>query len=334
MKIFYKLLVSVIFCAIITSCSTSQTISVFGNPGTEIYSPDMDRVGVVDNKGIAKIKIASDDYYAYLMSFNKSTGDFVPFALDYKECNYLDEQVLRGVGYTVMFAGAFAGFVGAIAAIDGSDDVARDFFVPGSAGMLLGAAISMPSYCRLNQIQQTWKYKYLPTHQSNESFTFTYPENSGVNKLSISQIETPAKTLSVEKPSSIEGVSEVRSKTSKSTRNIRNYGKILMGTYIGSGELLQGEAVIESYNNMLVRLKRVDNKTVTVEVIDHEGAPFFSSVSNYSIRKNNNGTYELTLKGIPSAKIKIDKNKKLTYVHPKVSIDDEIYTLKISAIQK
>lgn len=335
MKIFYKILVLIIFCAVITSCSTSQTISVFGNPGTEIYSPDMKKVGVVDNNGTANIKISSDDYYAYLMTYNQSTKELVPFALDYKYCGYYGDDFLTYTGGTLVTAG-LVGCIGGVAAFcTGADDIASQFLVAGGGATLLGTCIVMPGVFRSNQTQHEWKYKYLPRHQTNEKFQFTYPmDYAEINKPTILQTEVSTKTNPTEEQTSAEGVSKVTPRTSKSTRSIKNYGKMVMGDYVGSGKLLQGETVIESYNDMVVSLKRVDNNTVTVKVIDNEGVSFFSSISNYSIRKKDNGDYELTLKGIPSAKISIYKNKKLTYVHPKVNIDDELYTLEISAILK
>lgn len=96
---------------------------------------------------------------------------------------------------------------------------------------------------------------------------------------------------------------------------------------------MQESEVIETYNDMILILKRVDKDNVMVEV--HEsGLPFFNSAGKYSIKKDDSNKFTLTLDGIPSATITIDKGNQLVYFNPKVNIDKEVYTLKITAIKR
>ena len=60
------------------------------------------------------------------------------------------------------------------------------------------------------------------------------------------------------------------------------------------------------------------------------GESFFGSELEYTIRKTDDG-YELVLNGIATAVISIDHNGKLSFTHPKVNIDGELYTLSINA---
>lgn len=174
-----------------------------------------------------------------------------------------------------------------------------------------------------------YSYKYLSTQKTNDDFMFSAYQNTGEKRtLGVRNTVINNKNTATTSSSSI-----AKSRTSKSTKTLKNYGKTLAGTYIGAGKLLQNESVIESYTNMKVTLKRVDNNTVTVEVIDNNGEEFFSSSSKYNISKSDNGGYVLHLEGIPSARISINNNT-LSYYHPKVNIDGEIYTLEISASRK
>lgn len=61
------------------------------------------------------------------------------------------------------------------------------------------------------------------------------------------------------------------------------------------------------------------------------GSLYFSSTCLYSVTEKNKGGYNLKLKDIPEASIKIDKNGNMSYYHPKVDIEGDIYILKISA---
>lgn len=83
MKRLIEILGIVVCVILLHSCTTSQKITVQGTPGTEIYSPAMERLGVVGPNGKVSFKISSDDYFSYLMSKNAGANELIPFALDY-----------------------------------------------------------------------------------------------------------------------------------------------------------------------------------------------------------------------------------------------------------
>lgn len=54
-----------------------------------------------------------------------------------------------------------------------------------------------------------------------------------------------------------------------------------------------------------------------------------SSPLIYEVHINKNGAYLLNIEKLPEAVIQITKNGKMTFTHPKVNIDNQIYTLEI-----
>ena len=89
MKTNIKLLLVVGMFISLFSCTTSQKITVYGVPETEIYTPNKVKLASIDNTGKAEIKLPSDGYYGLLLSHNKTQDTYIPFALDYKRKNYL-----------------------------------------------------------------------------------------------------------------------------------------------------------------------------------------------------------------------------------------------------
>lgn len=81
MKKIYIIYSLIFVCYFLNSCTTSQKIVVEGTSGTEIYSPAMDRLATIDSNGRTGVKLSKDGYYAYLMSHQPNTNQFVPFAL-------------------------------------------------------------------------------------------------------------------------------------------------------------------------------------------------------------------------------------------------------------
>jgi len=163
-------------------------------------------------------------------------------------------------------------------------------------------------------------FKYLDTQKTNDKFAFTAYDNTGERR-----------TVGAAASMGAEPYSMARPRTSKSVRTLGDYGKAVAGTYRGTGKLRQGDNVIESYTGMTVTLERTGRNTVAVNVVDGNGEPFFGRADTYGIKKDFGQGYSLTLNGIPSATISVDGSGKLVYLHPKVSIEGEIYTLEISA---
>ena len=90
---------------------------------------------------------------------------------------------------------------------------------------------------------------------------------------------------------------------------------------------------LSEYSAMKVVVLRIDNYTVNIDVVEN-GDSYFSSKTKYQVKKKGKNTYVLSLEGISDAFITIDNAGHLTYIHPKVNIDGEIYTLNITANKK
>lgn len=73
-----------------TSCHCSMKMTVYGNPGTEIYKPSGEKLATISNTGNAQVKLECMRYYGYLISKNPYTGQALPFLLDYKKHNRHD----------------------------------------------------------------------------------------------------------------------------------------------------------------------------------------------------------------------------------------------------
>lgn len=333
MKRLIEILGIVVCVILLHSCTTSQKVTVQGTPGTEIYSPTMERLGVVSSNGKVSFKISSDDYFSYLMSKNAGANELIPFALDYKRHSFIGTQILKWTGYTVVTAGAFAALVGGFACIGGDgDEVGEPFLAAGGVAAALGTIIGMPADMRSNQTQYEHKYKYLSVQETNQDVHFTQIVDVGYRKTK-QNYDNNAPYVSDRanngSPSSI----ATRRKSSVSKRTLNDNAKLVSGSYFGTGYLTQKGKIVEEYDNIKVVILRIDNNNVNVDVFEN-GESYFSKTNKYQVTKKGKNTYILSLDGNSDALITIDNAGHLTYIHPKVNIDGEIYTLNLTANKK
>ena len=315
------------------SCTTSQTISIAGTPGTEIYTPDKDKIAVIPATGKAKVRIPGDVYYAYFMSHQVGSNEFVPFALDFNRCNYTGKRAARILSYPAAALGVIMVGLGAANTVGEEDGSLRGPFIGG--GTIITAAgitSAIALHKQLKQTQLRYRYKYLSSQSTNEDFTFTHPIDNGFIRTvkNEPQHSEPHVENTEGTPAATSTVIRRRGKTSTAARNLRDNGKQVAGTYIGTGRLILNGEEMENYTDIKVVIKRIDKNNVIVEVYENSEA-FFNTGDKYSIKKAGNGQFTLSLIGIPSATITISKNKNMVYFHPKVNIDGEIYTLEIKA---
>lgn len=334
MKRLIELLGIVVCVILLHSCTTSQEITVQGTPGTEIYSPRMERLGVIGSNAQVSFKISSDDYFSYLMSRDAGSNQLVPFALDYKKHSYTGTQVLKYLGYGINAAGALSCLVSVLTCINGDfEEVGTPFFAGGGAAVLLGTAIGMPAEARSNQTQYKYKYKYLSIQNTNQDFRFAPIVDLGDKKTLQNDGVSETVATTINHNDSATSSTAARKKSSVSRRTLNDNAKLVSGTYSGTGYLAQKDKIIEKYSNVKVVVSRIDNNTVNVDVIEN-GESYFSTKSKYQVKKKGKNTFVLSLNGIPDAFIKIDNAGHLTYIHPRVNIDGEIYTLNITATKK
>lgn len=333
MKRLIELLGIVICVILLHSCTTSQKITIQGTPGTEIYSPAMERLGTVSSNGKVSFKISSDDYFSYLMSKNAGANELIPFALDYKRHSFIGTQILKWTGYTVVAAGAFSALVGGIACIGGDgDEVGGPFLAAGGGAAVLGAIIGMPADMRSNQTQYEHKYKYLSVQETNQDVHFTQIVDVGYRKTK-HNYDNNAPHVSDRANNGSPSSTATRRKSSVSKRTLNDNAKLVSGSYFGTGYLTQKGKVIEEYAKIKVVIARIDNNNVNIDVFEN-GESYFSKTNKYQVMKKGKNTYVLSLDGISDALITIDNAGHLTYIHPKVNIDGEIYTLNLTANKK
>ena len=309
--------------ATMVSCTTSQTITIKGTPGTRIYTPNNNLLGSIDQKGKVKVKLESDNYYAFLLSQKQGSEELVPFALDFKNSNYSLERGLYGLFATIDIVGCGAMIGGLIPLLSDSESKAgANLVAGGGAAVLAASAYLLPAQSRLGQLQQAYRFKYLSYQTTNENLSFVRPIPSGETRRSVASSRGSSRSYSEEDGSSSSARS--RNLSDKSSRSVKSLSKDVEGDYVGAGKLQSGNETVEEFKNAKVIITSVDKNTVSVDVLDDSGEPFFNKQSNYTVKKGRQGNYTLTHQSISSATITIS-NGKMTYSHPRVNIDGDIY---------
>lgn len=160
-----------------TSCYSSQTIKVNGNPGTQIYSPGWSYIGTIPNSGELKIKINDDSYFPFMLSLAQNDDKIIPFGIDYTHKNRPWASVANGAGLTIATAGLIGTVAGTIGVACDSENETMGMFLGSSlAAAGLGVAIGMPGDCRRKQTAYKYKYKYLASQHTNENIHFSRPD--------------------------------------------------------------------------------------------------------------------------------------------------------------
>ena len=154
----------------LSSCQTTEKFVVRGTPGTEIYAPTQERLGVIDYDGIAHIKISSDVCYTYLLSKDNSSPFYVPFALDYKNKSYIGSRALLVAEGAVFLTSLTTCLVAALTSGDDDAPLASVGFlaIPAAFGI-------MATSSQLTQTTRLWQFTYCETQHTNSDLNFTQP---------------------------------------------------------------------------------------------------------------------------------------------------------------
>lgn len=316
----------IIACALsVVSCETTTTIKVSSNPGDRIsvngdgytlgvrktlpyegrYLINEDWGGRVPSNGKLKVKM-NDDIRRFLCmsssprdSVNGANGIMVPFALDYK---------YRG-GYALLWT-------------------------VGSVLLLPTAGLGGFFWQMAEQSAYKYHYKYLLNQQTNNDLTFTQPNITYLTPPSYKKRQIQD-SMSLEKQTDNTSPNNNTKQIGEvSTRKLSDFSTPISGFYSGRGNLVLNGKIIEFYTEINVDVKRIDNNTVSVQIIDEKGEPFFSSLSEYVINRMQNGKATLSNKKFSDATITIDTDYNLSFSHPQVNIDGTIYRLNITAKRK
>ena len=326
MKLLYRF-IAIMVVALLTSCSTTEKFIVSGIPNTKIYTPTYEHVGTVGSDGTTQIELTSNHYYAFLLSKDAESDAYIPFALDYKYKNRAGTQFLKWTGIGIGAVGLYSELMGAIfIAVDPDmEDVSISMAAGGLAATLAGLSFGVPAASRMDQTSYEYQFKYLNNQSTNSDLNFTKAVFTEPYK-NAGQVNHDISTSPIVEETSV----SKKQLTEKSAKTLKNYGKQVANTYVGTGKLTQNKTTIESYSNIKVKVEYVNKDEVKVNVTESNGSDFFTNYSLYKVEKKKNGSYLLTHSKIASATITIDANGNLKYNHPKVNIDGEVYNLQIT----
>jgi hypothetical protein len=308
---------------------------VYATPGTQIYSPDSlsTPIATVTNSGRTEIIASSDVYYGYLLAKYPGQDIRIPFGLDTKHKSTTGEGVAMGLGITMAIAGIGAMTAGVITmCTDSENSSIGTLYGCGGGAALVGAGIVASEQSRLEQLSHKYQYTYQKNQNALEMGTaplISRDPKKGETATATQQGSQRKKAVS--SASQSDGKNNTILGSAAKTRS--DYAKNIQGTYVGTGSLLKLSTIEERYSNVKIILERIDKSHVKVTFYEAD-EEYFESPDTYEIKYNSDGSYSLIIPTISSATITIDKKGNLTYLHKKVIIDGDTYTLKASVVKK
>ena len=258
MKRIQIFLLAIITSITLNSCNGTKEITIIGKPGTEIYSNDMQKISVIDNKGIAIVDVNNNSSFncepfgCVFFSHEKESNTYIPFALNFEKKKFGHNQMWTAI-----------------------------FICP--------IPILNPFFFMVDYLDWQTKYhfKYLPEQTTNQDIVFTPLKQTAdyktLDKSSQNVSQTKANT-------------ERRKFNSGSSQSNKDPMSVITGTYSGKGELLDGSDVIEEYTDLSIVIKKKSESTVSVEVLASDGYSYFDEEMIYSVNRQDN-QYVLKQKG-------------------------------------
>lgn len=334
----------VVVSLVISSCAAYkyQQINVKAKPGTIVSTPSRAQTWVALESGNVTIKLPRDAYYAYMWASPAFDSDVsVPFALDYKDRRYAELDVMEYSGMGLTAAGLIPVLAGTIALGAGDEGVGPSLFAGGGISALIGSGLGAAGGIPKMRMQMKYHFEYASVQNANTDLHLTKPVMDYVEDRPKAKGESAYGTETSEVPSkSVFGAQKTtkssrsvsgKTSTSRSAHSIKKAD--VSGSYTGSGQLFKGNDVIESYSNIKIVIKSAPNQPqgkVVVNVLESNGGEYFSEPSVYYVKADAKGECVLVHGDISSATITIYSDGRITYNHPLVEIDGEIYNLKIS----
>lgn len=332
----------VVVSLVISSCAAYkyQQINVKAKPGTIVSTPSRAQTWVVPESGNVTIKLPRDAYYAYMWASPAFDSDVsVPFALDYKDRRYAELDVMEYSGMGLTAAGLIPVLAGTIALGAGDEGVGPSLFAGGGISALIGSGLGAAGGIPKMRMQMKYHFEYASVQNANTDLHLTKPvmdyvedRPKGASAYGTETSEVPSKSVfGAQKTTKSNRSVSGKTSTSRSAHSIKKAD--VSGSYTGSGQLFKGNDVIESYSNIKIVIKSAPNQPqgkVVVNVLESNGGEYFSEPSVYYVKADAKGECVLVHGDISSATITIYSDGRITYNHPLVEIDGEIYNLKIS----
>lgn len=109
MKKMYKLIFLLGLFGILSSCISTQQITLHGHPGTKIFDSNEKYLATIDYTGTTTITLdRSENYNYYLQAQSPESNVLVPFALDYVNHN---RQWMHNIFWASVFLPPGIGFI-------------------------------------------------------------------------------------------------------------------------------------------------------------------------------------------------------------------------------
>lgn len=336
-KIILAAFTSVLLC-VMSSCSTTEKFTISTLPGTKIYTPNntVTHVGTTSQNGELGVTVPSEMYCGYVLLQQEGSNVKIPIGIDYKKKRHTGTKFARATGYTISSIGAGTALVSFLCmgmAASQDDEENSSIFAKtallgaGIAG--IGASFGAPADARMRQTAYDYNFGYEKVQRLNLpqlSYKLLNPNSpKGYNESSSETKTTPRK-----KATSSKKITPKNTEGSKVNKNRSDNAKKIVGKYVGNGKLLLGKNSIETYDDIIIQIERVDKDYVNIRIIEN-GEDYFDEPLVYKVSKSEGGYFKLSIDDLPDAVIKIFNNGKLEFNHKKVNIEDSIYTLDIQA---
>lgn len=297
-----------------TGCTTTEKFTIKSPAQTKIYKPDdvTTPLVTIPASGQAETEIPSNMYCGYVFVENPDSGVKVPVGLDYKNVGHGGTKLAQNVGIGVTGIGSIILLSGALAEALAGEDAGNTGLIMVGAGAAvtgIGFGIGFPADCRMKQTAYDYNFGYASVQDIHLPELMTQLRNPNQPKEVLEATATPSTTA---------------------RKTLTDIAEKVCGTYSGNGVLRVVRNVVERYDNMAVVLEHVDNGHVTVSVIE-SGEDYFGTPVKYAVSYDDNGDYILVADNLPEATIKITQAGALSYKHTRVNIDNNIYTLEITA---
>lgn len=152
-----------IFAAVLSSCSTTQTFTVQGIPGT-VISKNNKQMAVIDQTGQAQLTLdRKNGYEHFFLAQTPGSNIQVPFALDYNNNN---RNAVENIAMVVSFPMEIAGLgVFAVGAASENKSLMLTGLIPLSFSV--GIATAYLSRAGAAQNDMNFQYDYLETQSTN-----------------------------------------------------------------------------------------------------------------------------------------------------------------------